>query len=159
MSNRKLLILENVWHLSFLSTKGRQKNFYTFKTLMKHSIKSLMFKLFTISGNITKCPSNELVARHRLEMMATFATIWQCFTFCSTAGLHKLWYPGIRDRSTWGKFGAHGEHGDVFPFSNLGALWFSENLIRYSLHVCLREVKNNLFSFKHSYLRHFSWRF
>ena len=50
---------------------------------MKHSIKSLMFKLFTISGNITKCPSNELVARHRLEMMATFATIWQCFTFCS----------------------------------------------------------------------------
>ena len=38
------------------------------------------------------------------------------------AGLHKLWYPGIRDRSTWGKFGAHGEHGDVFPFSNLGAL-------------------------------------
>ena len=75
------------------------------------------------------------------------------------SGLHKLWYPGIRDRSTWGKFGAHGEHGDVFPFSNLGALWFSENLIRYSLHVCLREVKNNLFSFKHSYLRHFSWRF
>ena len=74
-------------------------------------------------------------------------------------GLHKLWYPGIRDRSTWGKFGAHGEHGDVFLFSNLGALWFSENLIRYSLHVCLREVKNNLFSFKHSYLRHFSWRF
>ena len=40
----------------------------------------------------------------------------------SQSGLHKLWYPGIRDRSTWGKFGAHGEHGDVFPFSNLGAL-------------------------------------
>ena len=74
-------------------------------------------------------------------------------------GLHKLWYPGIRDRSTWSKFGAHGEHGDVFLFSNLGALWFSENLIRYSLHICLREVKNNLFSFKNSYLRHFSWRF
>ena len=74
--------------------------------------------------------------------------------FC--AGLHKLWYPGIRDRSTWGKFGAHG---DVFLFSNLGALWFLENLIRYSLHICLREVKNNLFSFKNSYLRHFSWRF
>ena len=75
------------------------------------------------------------------------------------SGLHKLWYPVVRDRSTWSKFGAHGEHGDVFLFSNLGALWFSENLIRYSLHVCLREVKNNLFSFKHSYLRHFSWRF
>ena len=60
-------------------------------------------------------------------------------------GLHKLWYPGIRDTCTWSKFGAHGEHGDVFLFSNLGALSFSENLIRYSLHVCLREVKNNLF--------------
>ena len=76
-----------------------------------------------------------------------------------TPGLHKLCYPGIRDRSTWCKFGAHGEHGDVFLFSNLGALWFLENLIRYSLHICLREVKNNLFSFKNSYLRHFSWRF
>ena len=37
-------------------------------------------------------------------------------------GLHKLWYPGIRDKSTRSKFGAHGEHGDVFLFSNLGAL-------------------------------------
>ena len=45
----------------------------------------------------------------------------------SMAGLHKLRYPGIRDTSTWSKFGAHGEHGDVFLFSNLGALWFSEN--------------------------------
>ena len=25
------------------------------------------------------------------------------------AGLHKLWYPIIRDTSTWSKFGAHGE--------------------------------------------------
>ena len=38
------------------------------------------------------------------------------------SGLHKLWYPGIQDTSTWSKFGAHGEHGDVFLFSNLGAL-------------------------------------
>ena len=38
------------------------------------------------------------------------------------AGLHKLWYPGIRDMSTWSKLGAHGEHGDVFLFSNLSAL-------------------------------------
>ena len=75
------------------------------------------------------------------------------------AGLHKLWYPGIRDMSTWSKFGAHGEHGDVFLFSNLGALCFSENLIRHKLHICLRFVKNNFFSFKHPYLRHFPWRF
>ena len=38
------------------------------------------------------------------------------------SGLHKLWNPVIRDMSTWSKFGAHGEHGDVFLFSNLGAL-------------------------------------
>ena len=38
------------------------------------------------------------------------------------SGLHKLWYPSIRDTSTWSKFGAHGEHGDVFLFSNIGKL-------------------------------------
>ena len=42
--------------------------------------------------------------------------------FLFMSGLHKLWYPGIWDMSTWSKFGAHGEHGDVFLFSNLGAL-------------------------------------
>ena len=62
-------------------------------------------------------------------------------------GLHNLFHPNIQDGSTWSKFGARGEHGDVFLFPNLGALWFSENWIRYSLHVCLREVKNNFFSF------------
>ena len=40
----------------------------------------------------------------------------------SHTGLHKLWYPSIRGTSTWSKFPAHGEHGDVFLFSNLGAL-------------------------------------
>ena len=73
---------------------------------------------------------------------------------CRRPGLHKLWYPSIRDTSTSSKFGAHGEHGDVFLFSNLSALWFSENLIRYILYVCLREVKNNFFSFKHSGWEH-----
>ena len=42
--------------------------------------------------------------------------------FTLGTGLHKLWYPVVRDMSTWSKFGAHGEHGDVFLFSNLGAL-------------------------------------
>ena len=37
-------------------------------------------------------------------------------------GLHNLFHPTIRDGSMWSKFGAHGEHGDVFLFSNLGAL-------------------------------------
>ena len=44
------------------------------------------------------------------------------FLICLSSGLHKLWYPGIRDMSTWSKFGAHGEHRDVFLFSNLGVL-------------------------------------
>ena len=80
----------------------------------------------------------------------------KCF---HSQGVQKSFHPTIPNGSTWSKFGARGEHGDVFLFSNLGALWFSENLIRYSLHICLREVKNNLFSLKHPYLRHFSWRF
>ena len=42
-------------------------------------------------------------------------------------GLHNLFHPTIRDGSTWSKFGARGEHGDVFLFSNLGGLWFWEN--------------------------------
>ena len=37
-------------------------------------------------------------------------------------GLHKLCHPNIQHGSTWSKFGAHGEHGDVFLFFNLGAL-------------------------------------
>ena len=50
----------------------------------------------------------------------------------------------------------HVENMEMFSlFFNLGALGFSENLIRYSLHICLREVKNNLVSFRH-YLWHFS---
>ena len=53
-----------------------------------------------------------------------FYYIWKCSFFVSDkqTGLHKLWHPSIRDTSMWSKFGAHGEHGDVFPFSNLGAL-------------------------------------
>ena len=50
-----------------------------------------------------------------------------CHTVFNGIGLHKLCNPTIWDRSTWSKFGAHGEHGDVFLFSNLGALRFSEN--------------------------------
>ena len=30
------------------------------------------------------------------------------------AGLHNFFHPTIRDGSTWSKFGARGEHGDVF---------------------------------------------
>ena len=83
----------------------------------------------------------------------------RCIKSILHPGLHNLFHSTIQDGSTWSKFGARGEHGDVFLFSNWGALWFTENLIRYSLHVCLREVKNNLFSFRHPYLRHLSWRF
>ena len=43
------------------------------------------------------------------------------------SGLHNSFHPTIRDGSTWSMFGARGKHGDVFLFSNLGALWFLEN--------------------------------
>ena len=55
------------------------------------------------------------------SLRAEIMTIFEVMTHIHT-GLHKLRYPGIRDMSTWSKFGAHGEHGDVFLFSNLGAL-------------------------------------
>ena len=42
-------------------------------------------------------------------------------------GLHNSFNPAIQDGSMWSKFGARGEHGVVFLFSNLGVLWFSEN--------------------------------
>ena len=67
--------------------------------------------------------------RYHMEGLSKFITILPGGGSCQFitilqwgAGLHKLWYPGIRDMSTWSKFGAHGEHGDVFLFSNLGAL-------------------------------------
>ena len=41
---------------------------------------------------------------------------------CQHSGLHKMCHPTIPDGSTWSNFGAHGEYGDVFLFSNLGAL-------------------------------------
>ena len=53
---------------------------------------------------------------------STWVTVMGVTGVTGGTGLHKLWYPGIRDTSTWSKFGAHGEHGDVFLFSNLGAL-------------------------------------
>jgi len=33
------------------------------------------------------------------------------------SGVHKSFHPTIRDGSTWSKFGARGEHGDVLRFS------------------------------------------
>ena len=56
------------------------------------------------------------------KLLAAVEKIMEDMAKEDLTGLHKLWYPGIRDMSTWSKFGAHGEHGDVFLFSNLGAL-------------------------------------
>ena len=58
----------------------------------------------------------------RFKRVPQFHTVFKPPSRGLYAGLHKLWYPGIRDRSTWSKFGAHGEHGDAFLFFNLGAL-------------------------------------
>merc|ERR1711978_733132 len=65
------------------------------------------------------------------QSMTEYARVCQSMPEYARAGLHKLWYPGIRDTSTWSKFGAHGEHGDVFgePCSGFRrtVLWFLEN--------------------------------
>ena len=77
-----------------------------------------------------------------------------------SSGLHKLCHPTSRDGSTWSNVRSTWRTGRCFPVLQLRcALILREPCSgswRYSLHVCLREVKNNLFSFKHSYLRHFS---
>ena len=86
-------------------------------------------------GHVGHCRTLKNIEGHKSWQMEKY----QQDKFVTPSGLHKLWYPSIRDTSTWSNFRAHGEHGDVFLFSNLGALWFSENLIRYSLHLCLRE--------------------
>ena len=127
------------------------------KSKVLHSVRFLISSKLLLLHFTCICPEKKAIFHGQYLFNTTCRTNQN--TARGQAGLHKLCYPTIRDRNTWSKFGAHGDHGDVFLFSNLGALWFSENLIRYSLHVCLREVKNNLFSFKHSYLRHFSWWF
>ena len=49
-------------------------------------------------------------------------------------GLHNLCHPTIRDGSTWSKFGAHGEHGGVFLFSNSqGQFFFPSDTLIYGI--------------------------
>ena len=124
--------------------------------MMEMLVMMIMFKKIENETFFVLCfiyLANSTISREMNPSCQRYEKRW------SWSGLHNSFHPTIRDGSTWSMFRARGEHGDVFLFSNLGALWFSENLIRYSLHICLREVKNNLFSFKNSYLRHFSWRF
>ena len=78
---------------------------------------STSFMLMSIAnGFIQRYKSDfvEIIQRQWVDMSKSFKV--------THSGLHKLCYPTIRDRSTWSEFGAHGEHGDVFLFSNLGAL-------------------------------------
>merc|ERR1711978_126641 len=66
-----------------------------------------------------------ILSQSALSGIGWLALDWkkgEYFTLGLLPGLHKLWYPVGRDMSTWSKFGAHGEHGDVFLFPNLGAL-------------------------------------
>ena len=80
--------------------------------------------------------------------------IWTSGIYSHT-GLHKLCHPTIRDGSKWSNFGARGEHGDVFLFSNLGVdVW-----IKIFIACLFNGSQEKPFPFRHSYLRHFSWRF
>ena len=156
-------------YCTFVGAPGRKYIKWSQQTRKKSCCDSCFMDLTWLLERFDKVVqhiSRPLQNNTKLKFDQDFRACWSfCFqlkvlsqsTHCP--GLHKLCHPTIRDGSRWSKFGARGEHGDVFLFSNLGALWFSENIIRYSLHIGLREVKNNLFSFKHSYLWHFSWRF
>ena len=64
-----------------------------------------------------------LVSRYTYITTGTFSNIFYAYILTVYyTGLHKFCHPTIRDGNTWSKFGAHGKHGDVFLFSNLGAL-------------------------------------
>ena len=78
----------------------------------------------TLTGmpGVTRLTGQQGLQENGLHWDVLWATSGCNGLYWAVPGLHKLWYSGIRDRSTWGKFGAHGEHGDVFLFSNLGAL-------------------------------------
>ena len=117
----------------------KEKNSSVIASAFRHVVIVLWLFLHVFNHS----PTSFVFSVNKLKSLPLFCN-FPSFSAVLGPGLHKLWYPGIRDTSTWSKFGAHGEHGDVFLFSNLSALWFSENLIRYSLDVCLREVENTL---------------
>ena len=61
-----------------------------------------------------------------LRFKIKMAPAWKSSCTIWTTELHNSFHPTIRDGSTWSKFGARGEHGDVFLFSNLGTLWLGK---------------------------------
>ena len=71
-----------------------------------------------LSGKIGALHQNSETNHNALERgNRAYILFYVILPGCST-GLHNLFHPTIRDGSTWSKFGAHGEHRDVFPFSN-----------------------------------------
>ena len=95
-----------------------------------HSL-CLILKTSTWCRIARKFGKHSFPQEDQLQVHVTGEIVDPEFAFINPeSGLHKLCHPTIRDGSTWSKFRARGEHGDVFLFSNLGELWFSENLIR-----------------------------
>ena len=68
---------------------------------------------------------NDVAKLWSLEEEGEIVKLWKCSWLLphKQAGLHNLFHPTIQDGSTSSKFGSRGEHGNVFLFSNLGALW------------------------------------
>ena len=110
-----------------LVSVGRAKKHLKLKTLVSNFVP---WDLEATRDETSRQPAWTL---RQLAMIARFLSLqgaiireWESEAFILgngwETGLHKLWYPSIWDTSTWSKFGAHGEHGDVFLFSNLGAL-------------------------------------
>ena len=93
---------------------------------MRLIISDNMIFLHQISASDEIVLSDSIIANHGLVLTKSVGgnlnmAFSQFDNRWDLSGLHKLCYP-IRDRSTWSKFGAQGEHGDVFLFSNFGAL-------------------------------------
>ena len=64
-------------------------------------------------GSIKLLPQGNILAVETFGAKSFF----QFYEYaCLNAGLHKLWYPSIRDTSTWSKFGAH-ENMEMFSCS------------------------------------------
>ena len=120
-----------LWHLSpqdSYATQERCEPLITTcaKLFPKYGTSSLLFEIWHKFPQIFVIYQCIFIIRSSSSLSNISAIFHdaELFWISLTAGLHKLWYPSIRDTSTWSKFGAHGEHRDVFLFSNLGALWF-----------------------------------
>ena len=72
-------------------------------------------RILDLSGRIGALRDSRRCGKKHIKNTPLFNSL--CKSFVVKSGLHNLFHPTIRDGSTWSKFGARGEHGDIFLFS------------------------------------------